>query len=553
VDFQEAERRLRELQVERDAGLLDTGQYRVRAAELLLRDAIGTFWMLDPESGAWYRNRGSGWQPADPRAEWTAAEIKSASPLAGRSRSLLILVPIFILLTAGGLALLRPPAGSREAPVVTTTPATVVKVVIASPANGDKVAPGQEVGIELTLSGGPGLEKIDRVELRVDGETVGEKPVRKRLQPGQESLPLSVPWQPLTVGQTRITVAAVSQTNETLGSAEISLQVTELPAPAVPRPACLPEARFLSHVTVPPGEITAPRARVEKVWQVRNTGTCAWGVGYELALVSGDDLGVAGRVRVPPTSAGQPADVGVSFWAPREPGIYRAAWRLRSPQGELFGPDLELEIQVRAEAERSVPPAAPSGLEARIVEEGKAIQLTWLDQSDNEDAFRVHREDVEASIGLVRANGQAFIDRSVTCGGSYRYSVVAFNAAGASLPSEAPEITMPACAAGSAALPTLILTVVPDRVVSGEPFVLVFQAEDEAGLVQVTIRGQDTGDAELDEGQSFACEGQRCAASWSVTWSGKAGKTLTFVAEAWDVAGLRSEPAKAQVVVQPSP
>jgi hypothetical protein len=102
-------------------------------------------------------------------------------------------------------------------------------------------------------------------------------------------------------------------------------------------------------------------------------------------------------------------------------------------------------------------------------------------------------------------------------------------------------------------LPTLILTVVPDRVVSGEPFVLVFQAEDEAGLVQVTIRGQDTGDAELDEGQSFACEGQRCAASWSVTWSGKAGKTLTFVAEAWDVAGLRSEPAKAQVVVQPSP
>lgn len=112
---------------------------------------------------------------------------------------------------------------------------------------------------------------------------------------------------------------------------------------------------------------------------------------------------------------------------------------------------------------------------------------------------------------------------------------------------------MPACAAGSAPLPTLILTVVPTQVVAGEPFTLIFQAEDQAGLVQVTIQGQDTGDPELDEGQSFACEGHRCAASWSLTWNGEPGQTLTFLAEAWNVAGVRSEPARVQVTIEPSP
>jgi len=544
---------LQELQLQRERGVLDAGQFRVQAAELLLRDPQGVFWMLDAESGAWHCNRGSGWQPADPRTEWPASTDGSTSLPARRMRPLWFILPIVILFAAGVLVLLRLPAGLWESPPTTSTPEAPVTVLIASPGDGDEVPLGQEVGIELTLSARPGLEVVDRVELRVDGRLVGEQPVRTRLQPGQASLPLSLPWRPGAVGHHRITVTAVSSSDKALGSAEIVLQVSELSAPAVPEPDCLPQATFLSHVTVPPGEILAPEARVDKVWQVRNSGTCAWGVGYELVWVSGDELGATSPVHVPPTAAAQPADLAVTFWAPREAGAYRAVWRLRSPQGEFFGPDLDLQIQVKAEAEKSMPPASPDQLEARLVEEGEAIQLTWLDRSDNEDAFRIHRQDVEASVGLVPANAQAFVDRSVVCGGSYRYSVVAFNAAGASSPADAPEISVPACAAGSATPPTLILTVVPSQVVAGEPFAMVFQAEDEAGLARVTIRGENTGNAEFDEGRTFACEGHRCAASWSLIWDGEAGTTLTFVAEAWDESDLRSEPARIQVVIQPSP
>jgi hypothetical protein len=552
VEFQKAERRLQELQVQRERGLIDAGQFRVRVAELILRDPQGAFWMIDAESGEWHCNSGSGWQRADPRAEWPAAADEGTSRPRRKPRPLLLVLPIVILL-AGAVVLLQQRARPGELPPTTPKPQPLVKVLIASPGDGDEVPLGQEVGIELTLSAEPGLEAVDRVELRVDGQIVGEQPVGTRLPPDQRSLPLSLAWLPGAVGHYRITVTAVSSSKEPLGSAEIALHVAELSAPAVPEPACLLQATFLSDITVPPGTIVAPEARVDKVWHVRNSGTCAWGVGYELALVSGDDLGAVSPVRVPPTAAGQPSDLEVSLWAPREAGIYHAVWRLRSPQGEFFGPALDLQIQVKAEAERSVPPTGPAQLDAQIVEDGKAIQLTWLDRSDNEDAFRIHRQDVEASVGLVPANAQAFVDRSVACGGSYRYSVVAFNAAGASPLAQAPEIRLPACAASSAAPPTLILTIVPSQAVTSEPFAVVFQAEDEAGLIQVTIRGQNTGNPEFDEGRSFACEGHRCAASWSLTWDGEAGRTLTFVAEAWNVAGMRSDPARAQVLILPSP
>ncbi len=551
MDFQEAEGRLKELQVALEQGRLDPATFRLRAAELLLRDPQGGFWMLDAESAAWQCNRGSGWQPANPRTDWPAGRGDGLPGSARRERSWLLAVPILILFAAGTLALLQLPAGLWGSPPSTSTPSTPVKVLISSPGDGDEVPLGQEVAIELTLSAA-GLEVVDHVELRIDGRAAGEQRVQPRL-PGQASLPVSLPWRPGAAGEYDIAVAAVSASGETLGSAEIVLRAGELAAPAVPEPACLPQASFLSHVTVPPGEILAPGARADKVWQVRNSGTCAWGIGYELAQVSGDDLGAAGPLTVPPTSAGQPCDLAVTVLAPQEAGVYRALWRLRSPLGEFFGPALKVEIEVKAKAARSVPPASPEQLEARLIEGGEAVELTWVDGSDNEDAFRIHRQNVEASVGLVPADGQLFVDRSVACGASYRYSVVAFNAAGASSPVEAPEISMPACAAGSAAPPTLILTVIPSQVTAGETFSLVFQAEDDAGLVRVTIRGQNTGDPMFDAGQSFACEGHRCAASWPLAWTGEAGRTLTFVAEAWDVADIRSEPAQAQVVIRPSP
>ena len=69
MDFERAERQYRQLRARRDRGELDASEFRVEVAKLLLRDAEGSFWMIDPGSGEWFRNHGEGWVPDDPHAE----------------------------------------------------------------------------------------------------------------------------------------------------------------------------------------------------------------------------------------------------------------------------------------------------------------------------------------------------------------------------------------------------------------------------------------------------------------------------------------------------
>ena len=325
----------------------------------------------------------------------------------------------------------------------------------------------------------------------------------------------------------------------------------------MPEPDCTPDATFVADVTIPPGSAFPPGARLDKVWQVRNSGSCAWGVGYELVLVEGDSLGAPNAVPVPPTAAGDLADLAVTFWAPDQVGVQANLWQLQAPDGQFFGPDLPLSVVVEPLAQEGAPPVAPANLQAALVAGGSAVRLTWADRSDNEDAFRVHREDIEASIGLAPADTGQFVDEDVICGHTYRYSVVAFNAAGASPPSPVAEVSLPACTPPDAP-PTLILTVVPTRVVTGEAFTIVFQAEDDVAVAQVTIQGQATGDPALDAGQVFPCSGPICAGSWPIAWSASEPATATvtttleIVALARDSSGQESAPARTTVTIRPA-
>jgi hypothetical protein len=347
-------------------------------------------------------------------------------------------------------------------------------------------------------------------------------------------------------------VIVISSQGDVLGEATISLTVVEVSAEVLPELACTPDATFVANVTIPPGTAFRPDSQMDKVWQVLNSGTCAWGVGYELQRVSGQELGAPDVVTVPPTAAGESADLVVTLQAPSGAGPYSNEWQLRSPDGTLFGPILSLSIEVEAQAEESTPPETPTELQATVTDDGQAIRLTWLDRSDNEDAFRVYREDVEASIGLAPANAELFVDNAVTCGNTYRYGVVAFNASGTSPLSEIAETSLLSCAPGDTA-PSVILTVVPTRVVSSTSVItIVFQATDAQGVTRVTIQGDGTGDAMLDAGRTFPCSDVVCTGSWPVTPTVELSTTLTFVATARDTSGQESEPTQYQISVLPA-
>jgi hypothetical protein len=525
---------------------------------LMYRDAQGIFWMLDADDGAWFCNRGEAWEPGDPRAARSAEAAQLARHKKRRQslgRALAWVVVLVVLLGVGIAAVVWrwPPVlwARLQPPRVAEA---LVQVTIASPHDGSQVALDQEVAVESTIDAATDLGMVSKVELQVNEATVDSQSVRPRVQQGQTSFPLSQSWRPPDVGVYEITVAALSSEGTALGQATISLNVVE-PAGGKPiEPPCSPGASFVTDVTIPPNTAFPPGARMEKVWRVRNAGSCAWGVGYQLALVEGMSLGAPTEVPVPPTAAGQPVDLAVTFSAPEEAGVYASVWQLQSPDGVSFGPTLTLSIIVGALAEGGVPPDAPTGLQAAVTASGKGVQLTWQDISDNEDAFRVYREDTEASIGLAPANAQVFVDESVACGRTYRYGVVAFNAAGASSIGDTVEVALPPCAPADAP-PTLMLTVVPTQVLASETFTVVFRADDDLGLAQVDVQGQATGIVDLDAGRVFTCTETVCAGTWALTWGGEISETITNTlrlrAIAQDSSGQESDPSQVEVVVSP--
>ena len=551
MDFERAERHYRELQAQRDRGGLDEGEFRVEVAKLLFRDDQGVFWMLDADEGTWVCNRGESWEPGDPRADGATAAAPFMAKRRRRRRGLALGIALVVLLGLAGATVLQLwPAVAWPPLQPTPTPSIQVEVTIASPADGSQVALDQEVAVEFTIHSAEGLQAADRVDLQVNGETVNTQPVRSKAQPGQTSVPLSQPWLPTTVGEYQIVVVVLSAEGDRLGQATATVSVAEASDEALPEPACTPDATFVADVTIPPGTAFRPDTQIEKVWQVRNSGSCAWGTGYGLIPVQGEELDAPDRVPVPPTAAGESADLAVTLRAPSEAGTYTSTWQLQSPDGTLFGSMLTLNIEVEVQAEESLPPNAPTSLQATVTEDGEAVRLTWQDRSNNEDAFRVYREDVEASIGLAPANAQLFVDKTVTCGKTYRYGVVAFNAAGSSPLSEMAEVSLSPCAPADAP-PSLVLTVVPTQAVASETITIAFQATDDLGLAQVTVWGEKTGEPDLDAGRTLTCTGTICAGSWPVTLTTEISTTLTIVAVARDSSGQESVRVQAQVLIPP--
>lgn len=549
MDVMQAEKRFQELQRQHACGELDETEFRVQVAKLMFRDATGRFWMLSADDGQWYCNRGDTWEACDPHSEGGIPAAAAAPSQRGRaiawSLILVVVLGLVGIVMLERLAIIPSPFAEP-----TATTSVQVQVTIASPADGSEVALGQEIAIESMLRAPTGLDGVDRVELHVDSTTIEAQPVRSRLQPGQTSLPFSLPWVPTVTRDYTVTVTALSIQGDPLGSANIRLSVAEKPAEAVPEPACTPDAVFLADVTIPSGTSFRPGAQMDKVWQVRNNGTCAWGVGYALVRVQGSELEAPEEASVPPTIAGNTADLVVRLQAPEDAGSYTETWQLQASDGTPFGPPLSLRVEVETQAEEALPPDTPTDLEVTLIQDGGAVQLTWQDQANNEDAFRIHREDLEASIGLAPANAQIFVDSSVTCGKVYRYSIVAFNSAGSSSLSESAEVQLSPCSAVDDP-PTLILTVVPTQVVPAQPLTIIFQATDDLRVTLVTIRGDGTGNAGLDAGRSFPCSSTTCAATWPITPTADLSTTLSLIAVARDSSGQLSEPARIRVLVRP--
>lgn len=120
---------------------------------------------------------------------------------------------------------------------------------------------------------------------------------------------------------------------------------TRTAPPVTPTP-CSNDLKFEQDLTFPDGTTVMPGATVDKQWLVRNSGSCNWGAGYRLKLISGEAMGLPAEQALYPAVAGTQATLRLVFAAPPESGSHQGAWQAFAPDGTAFGEAVYLQIVV---------------------------------------------------------------------------------------------------------------------------------------------------------------------------------------------------------------
>ncbi len=147
---------------------------------------------------------------------------------------------------------------------------------------------------------------------------------------------------PAQAGDHRSTWQARSPTGDVFGETVFAL----IRVPAILADDPLDDARFEADVTVPDGTVVPAGHTFQKTWRLRNTGTTAWGPGYQLRFAADERMGAPDAVPLPPIQPGQSADVSVSLTAPLRAGMARSTWQPVNATGTPFGDGFYAEIAV---------------------------------------------------------------------------------------------------------------------------------------------------------------------------------------------------------------
>jgi serine/threonine protein phosphatase PrpC len=237
----------------------------------------------------------------------------------------------------------------RRWPIVAAAIAALVLFsLIGFLAGGYWLAP-ESTSLEPTLRNGEeqGLSQEDAAQGGVNGETSpiptaqnqGITQTQPTLTPAgtlvaESNSPLPTPTESTSL-----------QAGDVITPTPSRLRPTPAPTIALP-PGCTNKARFAGDVTVKDGTQFAPGELFDKVWSVTNYGTCPWGGGYTVHFVEGDLMGASEEVPAPFVEPESTGAITVSMVAPDLPGIYRGNWQMVGLDGEPFGPDLYLEVEV---------------------------------------------------------------------------------------------------------------------------------------------------------------------------------------------------------------
>ena len=103
--------------------------------------------------------------------------------------------------------------------------------------------------------------------------------------------------------------------------------------PAPPSSNCSDGAAFVADVTVEDNSLFDPGQSFEKIWRIKNIGTCVWTDGYKLVFSKGDKLDAPDSSALQETQPGNTLDVKVELTAPSDETVTRARadFEIRNP------------------------------------------------------------------------------------------------------------------------------------------------------------------------------------------------------------------------------
>ena len=237
--------------------------------------------------------------------------------------------------------------------------------VIMTPPSGSLVREGDEIAVQSTSIDPYG---IVRVELLIDGTVVRNDPAPSP----QNNFTVIQTWK-ATKGAHVIAVRAFNSYGNASDLSAISIVVSsttaQLPPPSsasssstlastssavssIPssspssNPNCFYSSTFVSDVTVPDGTNLAGGQAFNKIWRMRNNGTCAWDSSFQLAFYGGEAMTTNTAVNISATPVNATADILVPMVAPNTIGTHSGTWRIRNAGGTFIGQAISVKINV---------------------------------------------------------------------------------------------------------------------------------------------------------------------------------------------------------------
>jgi len=170
---------------------------------------------------------------------------------------------------------------------------------------------------------------------------------------------------------------------------------TAIPGPTATPAGCYDGMAFVQDIQVSDGTEMRPGQEFDKVWRVRNTGTCPWNNSYQIVFVQGDRMSGSSTFVTANVSPGNVYDMTVKLKAPNAPGRYTGIWQMVNSKGIPFGERIWVKITVPGTVPptgapptaTSVPPVQPTSppapvidylnVSADTVQQGDVLVVSW--------------------------------------------------------------------------------------------------------------------------------------------------------------------------------